>query len=72
MLCRIDKDKMIRIASFVAEAVNDPAISKPVKILWLQNYVETIASWAMGSAAESVLFIRECLKFDYKLEVFYY
>ncbi len=53
----------------MADAVNDPAVPLPVKVIWLENYVETVAKWAMGNAGDIVLFIRECLNFDYKLEV---
>ena len=66
---RINKELLIKIAAFIADAVNDPAIPRGVKTLWLENYIEVIAKWAMGNADDAVLFIRTCLNFDYKLEV---
>jgi hypothetical protein len=60
---------LIKIAAFIADAVNDPAIPRGVKTLWLENYIEVIAKWAMGNADDAVPFIRTCLDFDYKLEV---
>lgn len=39
----LDKERVGAAADFVAAAVNDPAVSAPVRWLWLGNYVEQIA-----------------------------
>eukprot|EP00598_Pedospumella_elongata_P000332 CAMPEP_0184973120 /NCGR_PEP_ID=MMETSP1098-20130426/5014_1 /TAXON_ID=89044 /ORGANISM="Spumella elongata, Strain CCAP 955/1" /LENGTH=515 /DNA_ID=CAMNT_0027495551 /DNA_START=241 /DNA_END=1788 /DNA_ORIENTATION=- len=53
------------------EADNEPRPNpqRGVRWLWLGNYIEQIARWAMGDPEEVVLFIRECLNMDTVLEV---
>lgn len=76
----LDKIKIANAASFVAQQLNSymgdnvkqfslRRQSNSVKWTWLDDYVEQIASWAMGDATKAVLFIRECLYMDSVLRV---
>ena len=69
MTYRVPREHVIRLADFVASAVNDPAVRSHVKWFWLSNYAENIATWATGSPEKAVLFIRHCLNYDSKVEV---
>lgn len=65
-------DYIVSLAEIIADAVNDPAVPKPLKLMWLGNYVEHVAKWAMMKKSDNVVvFIRNCLAFKEKLEVKY-
>ena len=60
-----DKEKAVKdAAGYAAACVNEDSIETAVKIEWVQDYIEQIARWAMGSPDDAVFFIRECLNFD--------
>ena len=69
VLYKINVNYFTQITKFIADCINDPILSKGIKLLWLENYVEVVARWAMGNVDDVVFFIRECLEFDQKLEV---
>jgi len=51
----------------VAAHINNPVVPSAVRWLWLGDYSEQLARWAMGSPEEAVLFLRECLNQPQKL-----
>eukprot|EP01035_Chromulina_nebulosa_P021270 gene21270-27561_t len=69
LLSKISTDTITSIAQHVADCLNDPAISSDIKWLYLGNYIESVAKWAMGNADLTVVFIRKCLDFDKKLDI---
>lgn len=88
LFCRVSKEHITKLAELIADALNDPAIRPSIRMIWLSNYVEHVAVWAMENIQEyfakragprssftdtekAVLFIRQCLDFDKKLEVRY-
>ena len=67
---KVGKERITKTAEVVADAVNDPAVPTAVKMLWLSNYIESIAAWAvMDKPEQAVVFIKNCLNYDRKLEV---
>lgn len=56
--------EIISVAEKVAQLINDPSISKAVRQMWLGDYIEEVARWAMEGPGSVVLFLTECLNFD--------
>ena len=52
-------------AQFIADIVNDDGISNDAKILWLHDYIEYVAAWAVSSA-DKVIFL-----FLYYIELYF-
>ena len=65
----INKDLVSDVAQKVADLVNNKHISKHIKEVFVDNYVEKIARWAMGRADMTVRFVRSCLQFDKYLDI---
>jgi len=65
---RIDKLQIVGAAQYIASHANNPAVPSGAKWLWAGDYVEQIARWAMNDPEKVVLFIRECLNIDSKVD----
>eukprot|EP01038_Epipyxis_sp_PR26KG_P008472 gene8472-11454_t len=65
----MDKERVIRAAQFVSDRLNSPLLSPGIGMIWLNNYVEQIARWAMNDADSSVVFILECLNYNSKIDL---
>ena len=59
----------MKSADYVAQTVNQKGVSSAVRWMWLGDYVEQIARWAMGDPDQAVLFLLECLDMDDKIQV---
>lgn len=70
VLDKLNKPFLLKTIQHIADCVNDEGVGLAIKTMWLDDYISTIARWAMGNAEDSVLFIRECLlDFDKKIEI---
>ena len=45
---RLNSRLLTNRAAFIAACVEDASVPMAVKLVWLENYAERIASWAMG------------------------
>jgi hypothetical protein len=75
VLAKLNTDLIASRAQFIADTLLDPELEKEpvgVRIIWLQNYVERLAQWAMGGAAERTgLFVLQCLHQEEMLHIEY-
>ena len=60
-------DKVIGLGGFASGSEGD-RLWEGVRKIWLQNYSEKLARWAMGNE-EAVLFLKRCLYFNSKIQV---
>ena len=56
-------------AQYVADILNDQGISQGVRWIWVGDYVDRIARWAMNDPSKAPLFISSCVNFDKKVPV---
>ena len=69
---RLNSRLLTNRAAFIAACVEDASVPMAVKLLWLENYAERIASWAMGLSRkgnsnhyeEGLRFLLSCLDMD--------
>lgn len=69
VLSKLDKEGIKKGAQYAADRVNDPSIPKGVRWIWIGDYIDFIARWAMGDSKMAVAFITTCLNFDQKVPV---
>jgi hypothetical protein len=65
----MDKPKLQATAQYVADIVNDKQIPRGVKWIWIGDYVDRIARWAMNDPAKAPMFLAACVEFDKKVDV---
>lgn len=65
----LDRERVVATAERLATFANDPSVTPPVRWLWLGDYVERVARWAMGDPEGVPLFLLRCLDMEGKIEV---
>lgn len=65
----MDKPQLQMTAQYVADIVNDNHIPRGVKWIWVGDYVDRIARWAMNDPGKAPMFLARCMEFDKKVEV---
>lgn len=64
----LDKDLIYTSVRFVIKCIYDKAVSESIRMIWVDNYVEHVARWAMmNNPNDAILFIKECFLFDEKI-----
>lgn len=66
---RINQKKLEASAQHAADCVNDKSITSGIKWIFIGDYVDRIARWAMQDPDKAVLFLTSCLQFDSKLKI---
>lgn len=65
----MDHAVLTTTAQYVADIVNSAHIPKGVGWIWVGDYVDKIARWAMNDPSKAPLFLASCLLFDEKIQV---
>lgn len=65
----LDRERVLTAAERLAAAANDPSVAPAVRWLWLGDYVERVARWAMGGPEGVPLFLLLCLDMEGTIEV---
>jgi len=69
VLSLIDRDMVEKTAGKIVEYTNNKRINKHIREIFVDNFVEKVARWTMGSADRAVFFVRSCLQFAKYLEI---
>jgi len=65
ILSKLDHEIVKLHIQFIVDCLNDPILTHSLRIVWLQEYIEKIARWAMGGdSLQAIFFILQCIDQD--------